>query len=162
MRERTEAVSRRTVVKGAAWSVPVMVGLAAAPAAVASGANALGANKIEWAPAQSGSFGKSCDGIHVYALARGIGGYNNPSTSTVVVTISVTNVADPVDTRTVSFSEQPLIVPAGWGSPSNQELLVISGLTDNATYTVVQTAVVQNANALPPKESQVTVSKWGC
>lgn len=152
VRCETASVSRRTLVKGAAWSVPVVAAMAVVPMAAASGAN-----QIEWLQQYlnaSSSKGK----IKVHVQAIGVSGVKNLSSSTVIVTIMVTNENDPADTQTHVFSDLPLTVPAGIHKSSNSQDLIVDGLKSKATYMVVQTATVTGANPLPPVEGQITVS----
>lgn len=146
--------SRRTVLAGAAWSVPVIAVAAAAPQAAASGPN-----QIEWAPG-TGQVSLVQGGLKIYLQARGFPSFQNPSISTVTPTVVVTNTNNPSDTFTKSFPSQLLSVPAGWGVASNQEELVMSNLTCGQTYSVTVTAVVANANNLPALALQATAITW--
>jgi hypothetical protein len=148
-------VARRTLVVGAAWSVPVVVGLAAVPAVAASSVN-----QIEWTTTTL-SLSNVPSGIKVYLQAAGVVNVQNPSPTTVVATVTVTNVGDPKDTTTKVFSGQPLIVPAGWGQASNQEQLVIGDLRVDATYAVTVTGAAANANSLPEVTGTITVNQNG-
>jgi len=133
----------------------VVVGLAAVPAVAASGAN-----QVTWTTSAL-RLANVPGGIKVYLQAQGAVGVNNPSTSTVVATVKVTNAANPSDTKTVVFSSQPLIVPAGWGQVSNQEELVIAALTVGSTYDVKVTATSVNANSLAELTGTIIVNQWG-
>ncbi|MCW5951394.1 MAG: hypothetical protein KIT69_03975 [Propionibacteriaceae bacterium] len=115
--------SRRIVLVGAAWSVPVIVAATAAPQAAASD------NDYEYVPASPGLWTYNGPGLQANITLRGTGNLAQDTP------VSVTVLLSPAGPGTTASLTTIITVPKGPGQASPTTYFTFDNLTSGTVYT---------------------------
>lgn len=137
--------SRRTVLVGAAWSVPVIAAAAAAPQVAASDED------YEFAPANPGLWTYNGPGLQANITLRGIGDLAQD------IPVSVTVILSLGDPGTTTSLTKTITVPKGNGQASPTTYFTFDNLASGTIYTGTVTIEGLGTFVLLPAEG-VTAS----